>query len=190
MCANHVVFTRINDTCCRLFFNVFVIYSWGCFHSLVVPRAALEVLRMGARRADAAAAAASEHADVDARRARKRITDRKSQRHHGERQRAYVRELEETVKFLRQSCADVDGGDAAANLTENERLQQRCQKLEAAMATALASANNIREGYAIDMEETSWWCSMLAFASESRERETVIQIGDGAVPQVYKLSYS
>jgi hypothetical protein len=96
---------------------------------------------MGARRqaapAPAATVAASENADVDtdgARRARKRITDRKSQRHHRERQRAYVKELEETVKSLRQSCADVGGGDAAALLAENERLRQRCQKLEAAMA--------------------------------------------------------
>jgi hypothetical protein len=54
---------------------------------------------------------------------------------------------------------------------------------------ALAGTDNVREGYAIDMQETTWWCSLLAFASESEALETKIQTGRDAVSHVYKVRY-
>lgn len=62
-----------------------------------------------------------------ARLARKRATDRKSQRNHRERHRAYVRSLEETVAGLKNaSSAD----ERVAMLSaENETLRARCQAL-------------------------------------------------------------
>ena len=64
-----------------------------------------------------------------ARRARKRVTDRKSQKHHRERQRAYIQELEETVQSYKQSCAQDGGANVTALLEENEKLRERCQIL-------------------------------------------------------------
>lgn len=65
-----------------------------------------------------------------ARRARKRDTDRQSQRHHRERHRAYVQQLEETVKSYRQSCSHSSNPDVVALTADNEKLRERCQRLE------------------------------------------------------------
>lgn len=58
----------------------------------------------------------------DARRERKRATDRKSQRDHRERQKAYIRQLEETVRTLRADCTSDER--VATLLAEQERLQK------------------------------------------------------------------
>jgi hypothetical protein len=79
------------------------------------------------------------------RRARKRITDRKSQQQHRQRQRAYVRELEETVQAYKQSCAQNGSVDVATLLSENEQLRKRCQNLE----SLLAKINNLSSGHGI-----------------------------------------
>ncbi|KAJ2897646.1 hypothetical protein MKZ38_004511 [Zalerion maritima] len=58
----------------------------------------------------------------DARRERKRATDRKSQRDHRERQKAYIRQLEDTVKTLRSDCTSDER--VVALLAEQEKLQK------------------------------------------------------------------
>lgn len=62
-----------------------------------------------------------------ARRARKRATDRRSQRNHRERQRAYVRSLETTVSAL-NNASNSDERVAALS-AENETLRTQCQHL-------------------------------------------------------------
>lgn len=62
-----------------------------------------------------------------ARLARKRATDRRSQRNHRERHRAYVRGLEETIALLR-STSDADERVAVLS-AENETLRNRCRAL-------------------------------------------------------------
>ncbi|KAF2176431.1 hypothetical protein K469DRAFT_755651 [Zopfia rhizophila CBS 207.26] len=63
----------------------------------------------------------------DARRARKRSTDRKSQRSHRERQKAYIQHLEESLKSFKEGCnADQR---VAALLVAQEKLQKRCSSL-------------------------------------------------------------
>lgn len=61
------------------------------------------------------------------RRARKRATDRKSQRNHRERQRAYVRNLEKTVAAV--NSANNSDERVAALLAENEAFRKRCDSL-------------------------------------------------------------
>jgi hypothetical protein len=62
-----------------------------------------------------------------ARLARKRATDRRSQRNHRERQRAYVRSLEETIASLKDAS---NADQRVASLSaENETLRTRCQAL-------------------------------------------------------------
>lgn len=78
----------------------------------------------------------SEVVDIDkaeARRARKRVTDRKSQRHHRDRQRAYVKQLEATVKSYEASYSQSGSGDASALLNEVEKLRARCRSLESTL---------------------------------------------------------
>ncbi|OAL42912.1 hypothetical protein IQ07DRAFT_650539 [Pyrenochaeta sp. DS3sAY3a] len=62
-----------------------------------------------------------------ARRAKKRATDRKSQRTHRERRRAYVQNLEEKVAVL--TAASSTDERVAALLAENEALRKRCHDL-------------------------------------------------------------
>ncbi|GKT88317.1 hypothetical protein Ct61P_06167 [Colletotrichum tofieldiae] len=71
---------------------------------------------------------------AEARRARKRLTDRKSQRHLRERQRAYIKQLEETVQSYQKSCAQSGNVNAAALAEENERLRLRCRNLESLLS--------------------------------------------------------
>ncbi|CAG9948060.1 unnamed protein product [Clonostachys rosea f. rosea IK726] len=66
----------------------------------------------------------------DARRARKRVTDRNSQRHHRERRRAYIKNLEETVQSYKQGCLLNGNADTAALLSEIETLRAKCRRLE------------------------------------------------------------
>ncbi|GJC86494.1 hypothetical protein ColLi_09332 [Colletotrichum liriopes] len=71
---------------------------------------------------------------AEARRARKRLTDRKSQRHLRERQRTYIKQLEETVQSYQKSCAQSGNINAAALAEENERLRLRCRNLESLLS--------------------------------------------------------
>lgn len=82
----------------------------------------------------------------DLRRARKRATDRKSQRQHRERQRAHIRQLEETVEKFKASFSQSGGGENAALLRENERLVERCKTLEAALLRIGSLASATSEG--------------------------------------------
>jgi hypothetical protein len=70
---------------------------------------------------------ASGSATMDDRRSRKRESDRKSQREHRERQKAYIRQLEESIKSLtsRQSA----GERVALLFEEKKRLKERCDDL-------------------------------------------------------------
>ncbi|PLB41238.1 bZIP transcription factor [Aspergillus candidus] len=81
------------------------------------------------------------------RRARKRATDRQSQRDHRERQRIYIRQLEETVQSYKDAFSSDGSSDLAALLKENEKLQARCTCLEAALARIknLASAVHVSD---------------------------------------------
>ena len=79
----------------------------------------------------------SASAQEEARRERKRATDRKSQRDHRERQKAYIRQLEETVKNLR---ADSTTDERLATLL-NE--QERLQKANARLNSQLERVRNI-----------------------------------------------
>ncbi|PLN81946.1 hypothetical protein BDW42DRAFT_86426 [Aspergillus taichungensis] len=79
------------------------------------------------------------------RRARKRATDRQSQRDHRERQRIYIRQLEETVQSYKDAFSADGSSNFAELLKEQERLQARCKSLEAALARIknLASAVHV-----------------------------------------------
>ena len=79
------------------------------------------------------------------RRARKRATDRQSQRDHRERQRIYIRQLEETVQSYKDAFSADGTSNLAALLKEQERLQARCKSLEVALARIknLASAVHV-----------------------------------------------
>ncbi|KAF2742824.1 hypothetical protein M011DRAFT_481294 [Sporormia fimetaria CBS 119925] len=61
------------------------------------------------------------------RRERKRATDRKSQRNHRERQRAYIKDLERTVAAL--NSASTGDERLAALLAENEAFRKKCGAL-------------------------------------------------------------
>lgn len=80
------------------------------------------------------------------RRARKRATDRQSQRDHRERQRIYIKQLEETVQFYKDAFSGDDSSDLAALLKEQERLQARCKSLEAALARIKSLASSVHAG--------------------------------------------
>ncbi|KAH7019646.1 hypothetical protein EDB80DRAFT_701247 [Ilyonectria destructans] len=80
------------------------------------------------------------------RRARKRATDRNSQRQHRQRQQAYVRQLEETVQSFKTSFAQSSNSEIAVLLKEQERLVARCQKLEATLLRINGLANSVNEG--------------------------------------------
>lgn len=71
---------------------------------------------------------------IEARRARKRLTDRKSQRHHRERQRAYVKQLEDTVKTYKQAWTQDGNTEVATVLKENEALRAKLTSLEDTMS--------------------------------------------------------
>lgn len=90
--------------------------------------------RPSSRSADSdRAASLSTDGRDEQRRARKRATDRKSQREHRERQRAYIQQLEETVRTLTETCA-TNGNERAARLVkEQERLQDKCNRLESVL---------------------------------------------------------
>jgi hypothetical protein len=105
------------------------------------------------------------------RRARKRATDRKSQRSHRERQRAYVRGLEETLESLR--AASSNDQRVLSLLSEQEALRRRCAALESQLARIrtiaseggdnsstspendLHDATNIGDGLDFSIETTS-----------------------------------
>ncbi|KAG4277676.1 hypothetical protein FPRO04_14054 [Fusarium proliferatum] len=70
---------------------------------------------------------------ADIRRARKRATDRKSQRQHRERQKAYVRQLEDTVRFFKDKPGQSNDGEISELIKRQERLQARCHQLEAVL---------------------------------------------------------
>lgn len=78
------------------------------------------------------------------RRARKRATDRNCQRQHRQRQRAYVRQLEETIQTFKTSFAQSNNSEVATLLKEQERLLARCQKLEATLLRISGLANSAR----------------------------------------------
>ncbi|PKY03188.1 hypothetical protein P168DRAFT_328252 [Aspergillus campestris IBT 28561] len=80
------------------------------------------------------------------RRARKRATDRQSQRDHRERQRIYIRQLEETVQSYKDAFSSNGSSDLAALLKEQERLQARCKSLEAALARIKKLASDVHVG--------------------------------------------
>lgn len=77
------------------------------------------------------------------RRARKRATDRKSQRNHRERQRAYVRELERTVAALNSSVSTDER--VAALLAENAKFRKRCEVLASQLNRIRAVAAETHE---------------------------------------------
>lgn len=63
----------------------------------------------------------------NSRRARKRATDRRAQQHHRQRRKAYVKQLEETVKELSDRHSSEER--IAGLLEEQKRLRERCAKL-------------------------------------------------------------
>ncbi|OAG07508.1 uncharacterized protein CC84DRAFT_665299 [Paraphaeosphaeria sporulosa] len=68
----------------------------------------------------------------ESQRARKRATDRKSQRNHRERQRAYVQQLEQSLATLK--AAAHSDQLVSSLLAEIDRLQKKCTTLEAQVA--------------------------------------------------------
>lgn len=79
------------------------------------------------------------------RRARKRATDRKSQRQHRERQRTYIRQLEGTIETLKTSLAQSNNGQVSTLLEEQERLRARCKQLEAVILRIGGLASSVSE---------------------------------------------
>ncbi|KAJ4187787.1 hypothetical protein NW767_012253 [Fusarium falciforme] len=79
------------------------------------------------------------------RRARKRATDRKSQRQHRERQRTYIRQLEGTIETLKTSLAQSNNGQVSTLLEEQERLRARCKQLEATILRISGLASSVSE---------------------------------------------
>ncbi|KAJ4212365.1 hypothetical protein NW759_011753 [Fusarium solani] len=79
------------------------------------------------------------------RRARKRATDRKSQRQHRERQRTYIRQLEGTIETLKASLAQSNNGQVSTLLEEQERLRARCKQLEATILRIAGLASSVSE---------------------------------------------
>ncbi|KEF61459.1 uncharacterized protein A1O9_03025 [Exophiala aquamarina CBS 119918] len=63
----------------------------------------------------------------DSRKARKRATDRRAQQHHRQRRKAYVKQLEDTVKDLSDRHSSEER--IATLLEEQKRLRERCAKL-------------------------------------------------------------
>lgn len=107
-----------------------------------------------------------------ARLARKRATDRRSQRNHRERHRAYVRSLEETIESLKTaSSAD----ERVAVLTvENETLRARC----GALAIQLQRIRTITS-------ESTAGSDVVTRSSSPRDmNDTSVSINDIGLPSV------
>ncbi|KAL2686707.1 hypothetical protein Neosp_004248 [[Neocosmospora] mangrovei] len=81
----------------------------------------------------------------EVRRARKRATDRKSQRQHRERQRTYIRQLEGTIETLKTSLAQSNNGQVSTLLEEQERLRARCKQLETTILRIGGLASSVSE---------------------------------------------
>lgn len=54
--------------------------------------------------------------------------------------------------------------------------KQRAREL----GSAQGKAKHTRAGYAVDIDETSWWCTLLGYDSEADARADVVYTGDGA----------
>ncbi|EUC47351.1 hypothetical protein COCMIDRAFT_3610 [Bipolaris oryzae ATCC 44560] len=72
----------------------------------------------------------------ESRRARKRATDRKSQRNHRERQKAYIQHLEQSLATFK-AAADSDQR-VSRLVAEIDRLQRKCSSLELQLARVRA----------------------------------------------------
>ncbi|OJJ01768.1 hypothetical protein ASPVEDRAFT_83296 [Aspergillus versicolor CBS 583.65] len=79
------------------------------------------------------------------RRARKRATDRQSQRDHRERQRIYIRQLEETVQSYKDAFSGDGCNDVGALLKEQERLRTKCKSLEETLSRIGKMASSLQD---------------------------------------------
>lgn len=46
-----------------------------------------------------------------------------------------------------------------------------------------------REGYAVDLDESTWWCSMLGYESQDEAMSARVNPGKEAVSHIYRLKY-
>ncbi|KAI1344234.1 hypothetical protein F5Y15DRAFT_106634 [Xylariaceae sp. FL0016] len=84
----------------------------------------------------------------EARKARKRATDRKSQQNHRRRQKAYVKQLEESMKAFERQC-EADSDERLATLIEAHRkLEQRYDKATSLLARVRGILNDDLEAHA------------------------------------------
>ncbi|RKK06690.1 hypothetical protein BFJ68_g16549 [Fusarium oxysporum] len=85
--------------------------------------------------------------------------------------------LDENIKIARITVRD-DG---------NERKQQEPAK---SLEGPSGKAKQVREGYAVDVNETNWWCSMVGYESMAEAKGDHVQIKNGDVAHVFELTYA
>ncbi|KAH6682148.1 hypothetical protein F5X68DRAFT_242754 [Plectosphaerella plurivora] len=59
-----------------------------------------------------------------------------------------------------------------------------------ALGNGKGKAADSREGYAVDIDETTAWCSMLGYKTEEDARAAEVTPGEDAVSNIYQLEYS
>ncbi|KAI1843413.1 hypothetical protein JX266_010410 [Neoarthrinium moseri] len=96
------------------------------------------------RRASTGAAVGDE-----AKRARKRATDRKSQQNHRRRQKAYVKQLEDSMRAFERQCAANPDGRAAALVEAHKKLEQRFEKAASLLERVRGILNDNSEDYSL-----------------------------------------
>ncbi|KAH7019647.1 hypothetical protein EDB80DRAFT_701248 [Ilyonectria destructans] len=71
--------------------------------------------------------------------------------------------------------------------TEEGKQKQRARELGNSKGK---KARHVREGYAVDVDETSWWCSLLGYETEADARADVVHSGDGNESYIVHLEYA
>lgn len=51
-------------------------------------------------------------------------------------------------------------------------------------------AKQSRGGYAVDMGEATWWCTLLGYENEADAREDTVNAPEGAVSHIFHLTYA
>jgi hypothetical protein len=70
--------------------------------------------------------------------------------------------------------------------TEAGKAEGRAKALRNANST---KATQVREAYAVDVDEMTWWCSLLGYESEADCRADNVKSGAGAEHHIVKLQY-
>lgn len=94
--------------------------------------------------------------------------------------------------FGDRGMLDAGVADVARVMVWDDGVQGREEGRAAGLARereGSTKAKQFRGGYAVDMDEDTWWCSLLGYDSESEAREDHIELAEGAESHIVQLSY-